>query len=154
MQSVENQPTIWRNTPPLSSGLNSKASKKPAGSSVRAKLRRYVPPKCRLTLSGLNGIIFQKAEFNTSDIDCRVLFPMAVSVWKICSCYWDPFVRDSYKNMKIFLCQFLHWFLRNVKILFSKYDQNQNSHGSWDSLVGIATGYGLDHQGKREFESR
>jgi hypothetical protein len=26
--------------------------------------------------------------------------------------------------------------------------------GSWDSLVGIATGYGLDDQWEREFESR
>jgi hypothetical protein len=25
---------------------------------------------------------------------------------------------------------------------------------SWDSSVGIATGYGLDAQGEREFESR
>jgi hypothetical protein len=27
-------------------------------------------------------------------------------------------------------------------------------HGSRDSSVGIATGYGLDDQGGREFESR
>jgi hypothetical protein len=66
MHSVERQPTFWRNTPPLFSGLKSKVSKKPAGSNARPILRRYVP------LNGLNGIIFQKAELNTSDIDCRV----------------------------------------------------------------------------------
>jgi hypothetical protein len=29
-----------------------------------------------------------------------------------------------------------------------------NRNGSRDSLVGIATGYGLDDQGEREFESQ
>jgi hypothetical protein len=68
-----------KNMSPSSSGLNSKASKKPAGSRQQAKLPvsgwflvwltfqpwrcgRYIPPKRRLTFNGLHGVLFQIME--------------------------------------------------------------------------------------------
>jgi hypothetical protein len=40
--------------------------------------------------------------------------------------------------------------MKSVVLFVHMYDQYRSS----DSSVGIATGYGLDDQGEREFESR
>jgi hypothetical protein len=44
--------------------------------------------------------------------------------------------------------------LRSLFTITCSYNVIPRAMGSWDSSVGIATGYGLDDQGEWEFESR